>query len=138
MGVLDSSFLFLPFGNDLLIVLLVSQHRGSIPLLVLSGALGSTLGVLLLSVVAGKIGEEGVLKIAGKRRMKKLESRFERSGGWAILLATLAPPPFPFTTVIAAAAVLQYPLVRLLCLNFVGRAVRFVILALLALKFGRD
>jgi membrane protein YqaA with SNARE-associated domain len=137
MGVFDSSFLFLPFGNDLLLVVLISQHHHNVPLLVISGALGSTLGVFVLSLVAGKIGEEGIRKMAGERRFKKLEARFKNGGGWAVILATLAPPPFPFTTVIAAAAALQYPRIRLLSLNFLGRAARFTILAFLALKFGR-
>jgi len=137
MGVFDSSFLFLPFGNDLLLVVLVSQRHHNIPLLVISGALGSTLGVFLLSLVAGKIGEEGIRKMAGERRFKKLQARFKKGGGLAVVLATLAPPPFPFTTVIAAAAALQYPRIRLLCLNFLGRAARFTVLAILAIKFGR-
>jgi hypothetical protein len=38
MGVLDSSFLFLPFGNDLMIIALVSQHHGEMPLYVFSAA----------------------------------------------------------------------------------------------------
>jgi membrane protein YqaA with SNARE-associated domain len=138
MGVFDSSFLFLPFGNDLLLVVLVSRHHHNIPLLVISGALGSTLGVFLLSLVAGKLGEEGIRKMAGERRFKKLQARFQKGGGWAVLLATLAPPPFPFTTVIAAAAALQYPRGRLLGLNFLGRGVRFTVLAILAFKFGRQ
>ena len=48
MGVLDSSLLFLPFGNDLLIVILVSRHHQGALLYVLSAACGSTLGVLIL------------------------------------------------------------------------------------------
>jgi membrane protein YqaA with SNARE-associated domain len=137
MGVFDSSFLFLPFGNDLLLVVLISQHQHhNVPLLILSGALGSTLGVFLVSVVAGKAGEEGLKKMAGERRSKRLEAQVTHRGGWAIILATLAPPPFPFTTVIAAAAAFQYPRVRLLALNFLGRAARFAVLAWLALRFG--
>jgi membrane protein YqaA with SNARE-associated domain len=137
MGVLDSSFLFLPFGNDLLIVILVSHHHQGALLYVLSAACGSTLGVLILALLAGKVGEEGIRKITGEKRFNKMKSKVQNHGGLAIFLSTLAPPPFPFTMVIATAAALQYSRRRLLALNFLGRAVRFTILALLAVEFGR-
>ena len=136
MGILDSSFLFLPFGNDLLVVVLVSRHHQGLPWYVLAAACGSTIGALILALVAGKIGEEGIRKLAGQKRFKKMEAQVNSHGGLAILLATLAPPPFPFTMVIASAAALKYSRIRLLALNFVGRAIRFTILGLLAIKFG--
>jgi membrane protein YqaA with SNARE-associated domain len=137
MGVLDSSFLFLPFGNDLLVVVLVSRHHQSLGLYVLGAACGSTLGALMLGWISGWIGADGVRKLAGEKRFKKLEAKFKKGGGVAIFLATLAPPPFPYTMVIASAAALQYSRARLLALNFAGRGLRFTILGLLALVFGR-
>lgn len=136
MGVLDSSFLFLPFGNDLLVVVMVSRHHQGLALYVLAAACGSTLGALVLAWIAGRIGSEGVRKLAGDKRFKKLESRFKARGGVAIFLATLAPPPFPYTMVIASAAALKYPRTRLLALNLLGRGIRFAILGSLALMFG--
>src|ERR1039458_4881347 len=59
LGVLDSSFFFLPFGNDLLLVVLVARHHGYLPLYVLAASLGSATGVLLLDLVCRKGGEEG-------------------------------------------------------------------------------
>ncbi len=113
MGVLDSSFLVLPFGNDLIVVGLVAQNHKGFPWYVLSAACGSTLGALLLALVARKLGEEGIKKFAGKKRYEKMKNRIGRHSGAAIGLAGLAPPPFPFTTVIAAAAALNYPIWRL-------------------------
>ena len=46
LGVLDSSFLFLPSGNDLLLVALTAQHRNRWPYYVLMSTAGSTLGCL--------------------------------------------------------------------------------------------
>src|SRR5579872_4586681 len=107
MGVLDSSFLVLPFGNDLLIVALVARgHRGA-PWYVLFAACGSTLGVLLLALAARKLGEAGVRKMAGEKRYKKLRDRIGNRAGVAITIGSLAPPPFPFTVVIAAVAALD-------------------------------
>lgn len=138
MGVLDSSFLFLPFGNDLLVVGLVAQHHHGIPLYVLAAACGSTLGVLALALVSRKLGEEGIRKLAGQKKYDRLKKRVGTHSGLAILIGGLAPPPFPFTIVIGAAAALDYSLWRLLTINFVARAARFTLLAWLALRFGRQ
>lgn len=138
MGVLDSSFLILPFGNDLLIVGSVAGHHKGIPWYVLSAACGSTLGACLLALVAHKLGEEGIRRISGDARYEKLKKRIGRRSGIAVAIAGLAPPPFPFTTVIAAVSALDYPLWRLLLINFLSRGTRFTILSLLALKFGKQ
>jgi membrane protein YqaA with SNARE-associated domain len=137
MGVLDSSFLVLPFGNDLLIVGLVARHHQGTAKYVLAAACGSTLGALLLALVCRKLGEERLRRIAGARRHAKLRSWFSHHAGTAIAVAGLAPPPFPFTTVIAAAGALEYPLWRIGAVNFAARAVRFTVLALLALRYGK-
>ncbi len=138
MGVLDSSFLVLPFGNDLVVVGLVAQNHKGFPWYVLSAACGSTCGALLLALVARKLGEEGIQRFAGKRRYDKMKNRVGSHSGVAIALAGLAPPPFPFTTVIAGAAALKYPIWRLLTINFFARSVRFTLLSILALRFGRQ
>jgi membrane protein YqaA with SNARE-associated domain len=138
MGILDSSFLVLPFGNDILVVGLVAHNHHGIPLYVLSAACGSTLGVFMLALVSRKIGEEGISKLAGQKRYEKLKNRIGSHAGPAIALGGLAPPPFPFTMVIAAAAALDYSLWKLLAINFVTRACRFALLSWLALKFGQQ
>jgi membrane protein YqaA with SNARE-associated domain len=138
MGILDSSFLILPFGNDLLVVGMVARHPHGVPWYVLSAALGSTAGACLLALVSRKLGEEGIRRMFGKSRYKKLKERVGSRSGFAVALAGLAPPPFPFTLVIAAAGAVGYPLWRILTVNFVARGLRFTILAILALQFGRD
>ena len=138
MGVLDSSFLILPFGNDLLVVLLVAQHHQAVIWYVLSAACGSTIGAPLLALVSRKLGEEGITSLAGKRRYNSLKRHMGQHAGIAVAVGGLAPPPFPFTTVIAGASVLHYPLWRLLLVNFFSRAVRFTLLSLLAIRFGHQ
>lgn len=137
MGVLDSSFLVLPFGNDLVVVGLVAQHPKGLALYVISAAVGSSLGAILLALVARKVGEEGIRKIAGDHRYEKLSKRMGKRSAAAIFLAGVAPPPFPFTTVIAAVGALKYPVWRIAAVNFLARGVRFIILGFLALKFGK-
>ena len=136
MGILDSSFLVLPFGNDLVVVGMVARHHHGIPWYVLSAAAGSTLGVLILALVARKLGKEGIERVTGEKRFETLNKRIGRRAGAAVALAGIAPAPFPFTTVIAAVAAIDYPIWRILVINFLARGLRFAVLAILALKFG--
>jgi uncharacterized membrane protein YdjX (TVP38/TMEM64 family) len=137
MGILDSSFLFLPFGNDLLVVTLVARNHHGLPWYVLAAAFGSTIGVFVLDLVARKLGKEGIEKMAGAKRFDKLSKMIDKHGGKAVGLACIAPPPFPFTMVIAAAAALDFSRLRICVINFFTRGVRFAILGLLAIKYGR-
>jgi membrane protein YqaA with SNARE-associated domain len=137
MGVLDSSFLFFPFGNDLLVVTLVARDHQQWWLYVLAAAFGSTIGVLALALVAHKLGEEGIKRMAGEKRFARLHKMIETHGSKAVFLACVAPPPFPFTMVIAAAAALDFSRLRMCALNFFTRGLRFAILSLLAIKYGR-
>ncbi len=138
MGILDSSFLVLPFGNDLLIVGLVAHNHHGLPFYVLSAACGSTIGVLSLALVARKFGEEGICKVAGQKQFDRLKKRIGERSGIAVAIGCLAPPPFPFTMVIAASSAMGYSLWRLLAINFVSRAIRFTVLGFLAIKFGTE
>lgn len=137
MGAMDSSFLFLPFGNDLLVVALVARHHDAWPIYVVSALCGSTLGVFFLDLVARKIGEGGVQKVAGGRRFAFLKRKIDEHGAKALVLGCLAPPPFPFTILVATTSALAYSRSRLLLTVAASRGVRFVILSLLALKYGR-
>src|ERR1019366_7158119 len=78
LGVLDSSFFFLPFGNDLLLVVLVARHHGYLPLYVLAASLGSATGVLLLDLVCRKGGEEGLKKMVSARRINYLKKKMSQ------------------------------------------------------------
>lgn len=138
MGALDSSFLILPFGNDLVVLLLVAHNHHAVVWYVIAAACGSTVGALMLALVARKLGEQGITRIAGKRRYDRLKRYVSHHAAAAIAVSGLAPPPFPFTTVIAGAAALNYPVWRILLVNFLARMARFTLLSFLAIKFGRQ
>ena len=137
LGVLDSSFLFLPFGNDLLLVVLVARHHGYLPLYIVAASVGSTTGVLLLDLVCRKGGEEGLNKMVSARRINYLKKKMSQSAVIPLTVAGLAPPPFPFTAVIAAASAFQYPRMRLLAYVLAARTVRFTLIGLAAMTFGQ-
>jgi uncharacterized membrane protein YdjX (TVP38/TMEM64 family) len=104
---------------------------------VLLAATGSAIGVLLLDGVCRKGGEEGLKKMVNGKRLNYLKKKMKEHGSIAIVIASLSPPPFPFTAVIAAASAFQFPRIRLLSLVFVARAVRFSLVGLLAIWLGR-
>lgn len=138
MGILDSSFLFLPFGNDLLVVGLVASRHGHIWIYVVSAAVGSTIGAFFLTLLARKLGAEGICKLAGQKQFNRLKRWTGNRAAIAIAAGGLAPPPFPYTLVVAAAGALDYPIWRILVTNLVARAIRFSILAWLAMRFGKE
>lgn len=138
LGTLDSSFLFVPIGNDLLVVALAARHHDEVPIYIVMAACGSALGVFFLDLVARKVGEEGVQRVTGRRRFAFLKRKIAERGMHGLILASLAPPPFPFTMLVATTSALGYPRRRLILTVGLSRAVRFTILSLLAIRFGRQ
>ena len=140
LGILDSSFLFAPWGNDLMMVALVARHAttGRMLYYAAMSTAGSVLGCLLLDLAVRPLGEKGLEKHLSRRRMERVRCRIERSGGRAIAIASLVPPPFPFTAVVMAASALQYSRKRMLIVVGVCREVRFLIVGYFALRFGKS
>lgn len=139
MSVLDSSFLVLPFGNDLLLIAFISSDRSGLTWIayVLVSAIGSVIGVFIIDLLMRKAGEKGLARFVSQRRIDKLKDRIENKAGITVFLATLIPPPFPFTPAVMTASALQCPRKTLLGAVFVGRLVRFSVEGVLALYFGR-
>jgi len=140
MSTLDSSFLVFPFGNDLLLIALVSSNRDSLIWIayVIVSAIGSVVGVLIVDLIMRKAGEKGLERFVNQKRIEKLKAKLENKAGVTLFVATLIPPPFPFTPAVMTASALQSPRGELLIAVFLGRLVRFGIEAVLALYFGRQ
>ena len=138
LGALDSSFLVLPFGNDFLLIALVSSSRGLAWIIyVVVSALGSLVGVFIVDTIMRKAGEKGLARFVKPKRVEQMKKRLDKHVGWVIFSSTLIPPPFPFTPVIMTASALQTSRTKLYGGVFAGRLVRFTIEALLALYFGK-
>ena len=140
MSALDSSFLVLPFGNDLLLIALVSSSREGLGWIayVLVSAIGSVVGVFIIDLLMRKTGEKGLERFVSQKRIDKLKAKLENKAGVTVFIATLIPPPFPFTPAVMTASALQSPRRELLLAVFFGRLLRFGIEAVLALYFGRQ
>jgi membrane protein YqaA with SNARE-associated domain len=138
LGILDSSFLFVPWGNDLLVVAMTVRRR-HVPDMLYYAAMstaGSVLGCLLLDLTMRPLGAEGLEKHLPRRRLNRIRDKVRNHAGRALVVASLAPPPFPFTPFVMAAAALQYPRTRLLGVIGAARMARFVVIGFLALRFG--
>jgi membrane protein YqaA with SNARE-associated domain len=140
LGILDSSFLFAPWGNDLLVVALTTRHPKMASMLYYAAmsTVGSVLGCLLIDVTLRPLGAQGLEKHLSARRLKRVKTKMKNNAGVALGVASLIPPPFPFTAFVMAAAALQYPRKRLLAVVGATRMVRFTLIGLLALRFGRS
>jgi membrane protein YqaA with SNARE-associated domain len=138
LGILDSSFLFAPWGNDLLVVAMTARHPhyGHMLYYAAMSTVGSVLGCLLIDVTLRPLGEKGLEKYLSARKLKRVQSKVRDKVGRALAIGSLIPPPFPFTAFVMAASALQYSRKRLLAIVGVTRMIRFTALGLLAMRFG--
>ncbi len=137
LGMLDSSFLFLPLGNDLLLVLLTVRNPAHMPYYAVMAALGSLIGCFITESISRKGGEAGLEGRVSPRRLQYVQRQVTKRAGLMLGLAALMPPPFPFTLFVIVAAALKYPRVRLLGIIGVARLARFFIEGFLALHYGK-
>jgi membrane protein YqaA with SNARE-associated domain len=124
----------------LLLIALVSSSRESLIWIayVLVSAAGSVLGVLVIDLLMRKAGEKGLERFVKPRRIERLKQKLENKLGATVFVATILPPPFPFTPVVMTASALQCSRRKLLAAVFVGRILRYTAEAILALYFGRQ
>jgi membrane protein YqaA with SNARE-associated domain len=135
VGFLDSSFLILPFGNDVLLIALSAHHHNLVVYYALAATAGSVLGCWVTVWLSAK-GEESIRKRVSSKRLNFFEKKVEKHAGWALAFASVMPPPFPFTTFVAVAAAFDYPRKRLLAIIGVMRFVRFAVEGYLGVHYG--
>jgi membrane protein YqaA with SNARE-associated domain len=136
MGILDSSFLFMPLGNDLLVVALTTRHHQRMPYYAAMAAAGSVLGCLVVDLVCRRIGQEKLERMVSRQRFDYVRKKMETRAGPVLALAALMPPPFPFTVFLMAASALEYPRRKLLLVIGGARLTRFLLIGGLAILFG--
>jgi len=136
VGIVDSSFLTAPLANDLLIIAQTATHPHRMFYYALMAALGSTVGCFTVDVISRK-AEKGVKRNFPSGRWKFVEVRFQKNAAWTVVLASLMPPPFPFTPFVAAAAATGYPRKKLLGFVGLARLVRFTTEGALAIAYGK-
>ena len=138
LTLLDASFLFIPFGPDLLLIALVAQDQKLAPFFALIAAAGSVAGCVIIDAASRKEGEKGLERLLSPRRVRSVAKRVRKSAPWALSIASVMPPPFPFTPVIIAASALQYPRKKLLTVVGIARLARYSTEALLGVYWGHQ
>ena len=137
LGILDSSFLFMPLGNDLLVVALTASRHERMPFYASMATAGSVIGCYFTDLVCRKGGEKGLEENFHGRTVQYVQARIKNNAGPALALACILPPPFPFTPFVIVMAALQYPRWKLLGIVAAGRALRFSVEGGLAIVYGR-
>jgi len=134
VAALDGAFIGLPM--DAVVAGYVYQSPSRFFLYVLMASAGSALGSIVIYVIGYKGGEELLRKRIPAQRFEKIHSAFEKHPFWGLMFPAMLPPPTPFKLFALAAAVSEMGFWRFLLAIFSGRMVRFLLLALLTLKFG--
>lgn len=123
-------------GNDLLVLALCARYHQRVLYYVAMATLGSLIGCLATDWISRK-SEGGLKKIASGKYLVYIQKQVKKRAGWTLAVASIMPPPFPFTAFVAAAAAFRYPRNKLLTFVGVGRFLRFAIEAALAIHYGR-
>jgi membrane protein YqaA with SNARE-associated domain len=136
LGALDSSPLVLPIGNDLLMLALSARYHERMLYYAAMATLGSLLGCLVTDWISRK-GDRQLKKLVAGKTLDSIRKQVKKRAGWTLVVASLLPPPFPFTAFVAAAAALRYPRRKLFGFLGFARFARFAIEGALAIHYGR-
>jgi membrane protein YqaA with SNARE-associated domain len=135
---LDSSFLALPEINDLLVVSAVMRHPYRLVYYAAMATAGSIAGCLALYAVGRRGGNALVRSRFGTGRMASAAATIQRHGVLAILVPSLLPPPAPFKIFILLAGVAGIPIWKFVVALLIGRGTRFLLLGILAARYGQQ
>ncbi len=135
---LDSSFLSLPEINDLLVVMLVIEHKARMPYYALMATLGSVTGCLVLYGLGRRGGEALVRRRFGGPRMARALAVSKRYGVLAIAVPAVLPPPAPFKIFVLLAGVAAVPLWQFATTIALARGFRYFAVGVLSVRYGDD
>lgn len=137
LGAFDSSPLVFPIGNDLLLLALSARyHDRMLYYAVMMATVGSLIGCMATVWISRKGGSK-LEKVASGKKLNTIQRYVQKHAAWALVTASVLPPPFPFAAIVAAAAAFQYPGKRLFSYLGAARFARFVIEGALAIHYGR-
>ena len=105
-------------------------------LYVFMASVGSALGSLIPYGIGRAGGELFLLKRIDRQRFERIRDRFEKQEFFAMMIPAMLPPPTPFKLFLLSAGVFEMRLDLFLLSIFTGRAIRFLILGFLVVKFG--
>ena len=132
----DSSFLSIPEGNDVLIVVLsTGQSWKVMSYFVLMTIAGSVAGCSLL-YWTGRRGGKFIRKRFQERKTREIAGLYQRWGLLSVMVPSLLPPPTPFKIFVLAAGLFRVPFPEFLLAVGVGRSIRYFLWGILAVLYG--
>ena len=138
LGLADNTpFVSAPAGSvDLFLILLSARNHALWGYYAFMATVGEVAGAYVTYRLAEKGGQETLERKAGKARAGRFYRQFEKRGFLTLFMGSILPPPFPFTSLLMAAGVMQYPHKEFLRAVTSGRALRFFTVALLGRTYG--
>jgi membrane protein YqaA with SNARE-associated domain len=137
IALLDAALIPLPGGPDVVVMALAHHNHAMAPAYVIAAVAGSTLGSLLLYLIARKAGQAALRKFSPQKRAR-VEDLINRYDIWALLLAAVLPPPFPFKIFVLSAGAFRMRLWRFVTAMVIGRGVRFTLEGWMAVNYGEQ
>lgn len=132
----DSSFLSVPEGNDILIVVLSIGRSWEVMLyFVAMTVAGSVIGCSLLYWVGSRGGGIVANRLSPKR-LDRIRRQYHRWGVWAVIIPSILPPPTPFKIFVLTAGVFNLPFGRFVLAVSLGRSIRYLMWGILAVVYG--
>jgi membrane protein YqaA with SNARE-associated domain len=132
---LDSAGIPLPGGVDFVVMLLSWQEPSMFVIIALVAALGSTVGCWVLYRIA-RVGGDAMLTRFPQEKQDWVTEKVRRNDILAVTVSMLGPPPFPTKLFILVAGVVRMDWRRFVASVFVGRFVRYIGEAYLAVRLG--
>jgi membrane protein YqaA with SNARE-associated domain len=137
VAILDSSFLSIPEGNDILIVILsIGATWGRMSYYVAMTTLGSILGCVALYTVGRKGGSPLLKRRFSPETVAWAEKQYERFGVLTVVVPSILPPPTPFKIFVLSAGVFELPLWEFIGAVAIGRTIRYAMWGVLAVLYG--
>ena len=136
VAALDSSFVSLPQINDLLVVLMVTEHKAWMPYYAAMATLGSVVGCSIIYALAKKGGEALLRRRVSSKRVDHAFELYRRYGVLALMVPALLPPPAPFKLFVLGAGFAGVRPLKFVLGVAIARGIRYTILGILAIYYG--
>lgn len=135
----DSSFLSIPEGNDILIVVLsTGKSWREMAYYVAMTIAGSVTGCLLLYTVGRKGGSPLLRRRFSEKNIEWAEDLFRRYGTLTVIIPSILPPPCPFKIFVLSAGVFRLSVPEFVTAVVIGRTLRYSMWGILAVLYGND
>ncbi len=125
LGVLDGSIVPTLGSLDLVTGILAVRNHSLWLYYAVMSTIGAVIGAFTTYRLGRRTGNGWLEKKFGQQRSMRVRYLIERWGFGAVLVPTLAPPPFPASAFFFAAGSLNYPAPKYLSAVALGRAIRY-------------